>query len=65
MRSIISLALPCLLLSAIAKAQDVTVTSVKADSNYIVQDSILVPTRDGTYISALMVRKAHVSQPLP
>lgn len=65
MRSVISLALLCLLIPAFAKAQDITVESVKADSNYIVQDSILVQTRDGAYISALMVRKSHINEPLP
>ena len=60
-----SLALLCLLLPVCIWAQEVTVESVKADSNYIVQDSLLIKTRDGAYISALMVRKRNVPEPLP
>ena len=60
-----SLALLCLLLSVCIRAQEVTVESVKADSNYIVQDSLLIKTRDGAYVSALMVSKKNVMEPLP
>lgn len=65
MRLQFSLALLCLLLSTCTLAQEVTVESVKADSSYIVQDSLLVKTSDGAYVSALMVRKRNVSEPLP
>lgn len=65
MRLQFSLALLCLFLSACVQAQEVTVESVKADSSYIVQDSLLIKTRDGAYVSALMVRKRNTSGPLP
>ena len=65
MRLQFSLALLCLLLSICIQAQEVTVETVKADSSYIVQDSLLIKTSDGTYVSALMVRKRNASQPLP
>lgn len=64
MRLQFSLALLCLFLSTYTRAQEVTVESVKADSNYIVQDSLLIKTRDGAYVSALMVRKRN-TPPLP
>lgn len=36
-----------------------------ADSNYIIQDSVLIPTRSGIDISAIVVRKKNNSNPLP
>lgn len=65
MRPQYSLALLCLLLSSFLHAQEPTIESVKADSNYIVEDSILIQTSDGAFISALMVRKKQESKPLP
>ncbi|WP_460984155.1 CocE/NonD family hydrolase [Spirosoma fluminis] len=37
----------------------------EAQSNYDVQDSILIKTQDGATLSAMMVRKKGVTQPLP
>jgi uncharacterized protein len=56
----------CLLLCVSGKAQQqVTPETLKADSHYIVQDSILIKTRDGVYVSALVVRKAAITAPQP
>lgn len=65
MRLQYSLACLCLLLSTFVKAQEVTIESVKADSNYIVEDSLLIKTSDGAFISALVVRKRNIIEPLP
>lgn len=37
----------------------------KNDSEYIIQDSILIPTRSGINISATIVRKGNHNEPLP
>lgn len=65
MRLQYSLALLCLLVAPFLKAQEITVESVKADSNYIVEDSLLLKTSDGASISALVVRKRKTIAPLP
>jgi hypothetical protein len=36
-----------------------------ADSIYIIQDSVLIPTRSGVDISAIIVRKKNNRDPLP
>lgn len=39
--------------------------SVATDNGYIVQDNVLIKTRDGASLSAILVRKKDATQPLP
>ncbi len=64
MRNFLSLALFCLFFGAAASAQQAK-PFVFDRSDYVVQDSILIPTPDGAQVSALVVRKKDVKQPLP
>ncbi|MBA2562324.1 MAG: peptidase S15, partial [Chitinophagaceae bacterium] len=50
---------------AVKAQQPITVESVKANSLYTVQDSVLIKTKDGSYISALVVKKREIKKPLP
>jgi len=61
MREIISLAWLCLCMAERVIAQ--TPTPVDTASHYLINDSVLIKTRDGSSISALLVRKAGVTQP--
>ncbi|GAB3513818.1 hypothetical protein GCM10027341_56290 [Spirosoma knui] len=55
-----------LLVARFTYAQQTLLTRIDAPkSTYDVQDSILIKTRDGAILSAIMVRKKAVSQPLP
>lgn len=66
MRKKVSLLLLCLACLGTIQAQsNITIESLKADGNYIVEDSLLVQARDGALISAMMVRKKNVTNPLP
>lgn len=66
MRKKVSLLLLCLACLGTIQAQsNITIESLKADGNYIVEDSLLVQARDGAFISAMMVRKKNVTDPLP
>lgn len=59
MRVKLSLALLCLLCYEIITGQPL-VDSLKKDVNYIVQDSILIKTSDGAWVSAWAMRKRNV-----
>lgn len=65
MREIFSLALLCLMVNAQLTAQPVQAKDSTANTRYIIDDSILIKTRDGAHISALVVRKAGVATPQP
>ena len=65
MRLVCSMALQCLLGSLPCRAQQVSIESLKADTDYVVSDSILIPSSDGVLISALMLRKREMPEPLP
>lgn len=55
-----------LLVARFTFAQQTLRTKIEeAKSNYDLQDSILIKTQDGTTLSAMMVRKKGVNQPLP
>lgn len=55
-----------LVISATALAQAGYVTSEKSINNtYDIQDSVLIKTRDGALISAIVVRKKEITKPLP
>lgn len=63
MREIISLALLCLCMAGNAIAQT-PAEPIAADTStgYLISDSVLIKTRDGASISALLVRKAGVTR---
>jgi putative CocE/NonD family hydrolase len=63
MRNKFSLALLCLIVSAAAWSQD-HFSQIGNDSLYI-QDSVLIKTRDGAMISALIARKKEIIAPQP
>lgn len=66
MRKKISLLLLCLVCSVAMQAQsNITIESLKADGNYIIEDSLLIRNRDGIFISAMMVRKKNVNEAQP
>lgn len=57
MRRISSLALLCLMISCMAKAQSLTARdSLERIRKYDIQDSVMITTRDGARVSALVVR---------
>jgi len=60
MRKIFSLALLCLIFCNAAMAQQPNKDSLDYSKNYIIQDSVLIQTRDGAHISAMIVRKKNV-----
>lgn len=51
----------CILISNLSNAQN----SNSIDDNYIVQDSVSIPTKSGIPISAIIIRKKINTQPLP
>jgi putative CocE/NonD family hydrolase len=62
----IVLAFLCLLIAATTHAQwRKKKDSADLQSNYIIRDSVLIQTRDGAQVSALIVRKKGISEPLP
>lgn len=65
MRMFFSLAFLCLIVSVPLSAQPTNSTGNLQDTTYFIQDSILITTRDGAHISALVVRKPGVTAPLP
>ncbi|AXY74401.1 CocE/NonD family hydrolase [Paraflavitalea soli] len=65
MRIFFSLALLCLFTSLRLTAQTANSPGNLPDSTYLIQDSILIKTRDGAHISALVVRKQGITAPLP
>ena len=69
MRMFFSLAFLCLIASLRLSAQVTNPTTNPTtnlqDSTYLIQDSVLIKTRDGAHISALVVRKQGVITPLP
>lgn len=64
MRHFLSMALFCLFFGPVALAQQAK-PFVFDRSDYVVQDSILIPTPDGAQVSALVVRKKAVKERLP
>lgn len=52
-------------ISAVALAQQTRETCASKDNLYDIQDSIMIKTRDGAMISAMMVKKKDVVHPLP
>lgn len=66
MKRILAMALLCLQLSARSQtSSERLVDSLKQHPDYIVDDSLLIPTRDGYYISGWTMRKKSVSYPAP
>jgi putative CocE/NonD family hydrolase len=66
MRKQFSLALLCLVISLTGfSQQNPHLDQTGKDSLYIVQDSILIKTRDGAYISVIMARKKGETKPQP
>ncbi|WP_276481378.1 CocE/NonD family hydrolase [Paraflavitalea pollutisoli] len=64
MRILFSLALLCLALQQPVTAQTTPYASAP-ESSYIINDTLLINTRDGAQVSALLVRKKGVQKPLP
>lgn len=64
MRVKLSLALLCLFCSELIYAQSLA-DSLKKDTSYIIQDSILIQTTDGAQLSAWTMRKRSIKEPLP
>jgi hypothetical protein len=65
MRAFFSLALLCLIASIRLTAQSTSIKDSSTNQQYIIDDSVLIKTRDGAHISALVVRKAGVTMPQP
>jgi len=68
MRKTFSLLLLCLVISHYAVAQQSKISaqdSIEESKQYIIQDSVLIKTRDGAYISAMVARKKGANTPLP
>ncbi len=64
MRNPFSWALLCLLLGRYGMAQSQqTANSPDDDAHYVIEDSVLIKTKDGAHISALVVRKKDASEP--
>jgi putative CocE/NonD family hydrolase len=63
MRVKFSLALLCLFCFKLSISQSF-VDSLKRDTNYIIQDSILIQTKDGAWVSAWAMRKRNVKEQL-
>jgi putative CocE/NonD family hydrolase len=63
MRVKFSLALLCLFCFKLSISQSF-VDSLKRDTNYIIQDSILIQTKDGAWVSAWAMRKKNVKEQL-
>ncbi|MGN6292896.1 MAG: CocE/NonD family hydrolase [Chitinophagaceae bacterium] len=63
MRVKTSLAFLCLFCSKLTIAQSF-VDSLKKDTNYIIQDSILIQTQDGNWVSAWAMRKKNIREQL-
>ncbi|WP_428662219.1 CocE/NonD family hydrolase [Runella sp.] len=61
MRNYVSTALLCLFVFVQAIAQ--SVSSPNDDSQYIIEDSVMIRTGDGVNLSALVVRKKDVTEP--
>lgn len=61
-RKIFSLAVLCLLLGLAVQAQTSAPVAKKDLSAYLVQDSLLIPTKDGAQISAVVVRKKDATE---
>lgn len=64
MRVKFSLALLCLFCCGLITAQQPLIDSLKKDTNYIIQDSILIKTQDGAWVSAWAMRKRNVKEQL-
>ncbi|MBP7556221.1 MAG: CocE/NonD family hydrolase [Chitinophagaceae bacterium] len=64
MKSMILLALLCLFANTYSRGQSLA-DSIKKDPAYIVEDSILIKTRDGAQVSAWAMRKRNVTAPQP
>lgn len=62
MRKTFSMAMLCLLFSLSTQAQTNKPAVQKDLSAYVVQDSLLIPAKDGAQISALVVRKRGVAE---
>lgn len=65
MRKIFSLALLCITVNISLIAQPTPAKDSAANQQYIIDDSVLIKTRDGAHISALVVRKAGVTTVQP
>jgi uncharacterized protein len=66
MRRQFSLAVPCLVISVTSFSQQNPHFDQRGkDSLYITQDSILIKTRDGAYVSAIMARRKGETKPQP
>lgn len=64
MKSVILLTLLCLFANTYSQGQSL-VDSIKKNPAYIVEDSILIKTRDGAQVSAWAMRKRNVTGPQP
>lgn len=64
MKSMILLALLCLFANTYCQGQSLA-DSIKKNPAYIVEDSILIETRDGAQVSAWAMRKRNVTGPQP
>lgn len=66
MKRLFVMALLCLSVTAMCQVSpEQLVDSLKKDPGYIVDDSLLIPTRDGYKISAWAMRKKSLTTPLP
>lgn len=64
MKSVTLLALLCLFVNTYSQGQSL-VDSIKRNPVYIVEDSILIQTRDGAQVSAWAMRKRKITGPQP
>jgi len=64
MKSTVLLAVLCLFVNTYSRGQSF-VDSIKNNPDYIVEDSILIKTRDGAQVSAWAMRKRNVTEPQP
>ncbi|MBO9562018.1 MAG: CocE/NonD family hydrolase [Niastella sp.] len=65
MRAFFSLTFFCLIASIRLTAQSTPAKDSSTNQQYIIDDSVLIKTRDGAHISALVVRKAGLTAPQP
>ncbi len=61
-----ALAFLCLINSFLVQSQQVAVTeSTNGNNNYLIEDSVLIRTKDGAFVAARVCRKQGVVSPLP